>query len=210
MKVGKETYRIKGELIEVELHYGRKLGFTYKGIPEDVYRMTNTHSNNYLSEKALKDATERALQSWHEMIQEKRKVIVYRLFASDALVRNPRMDVMNPRSSDRNAQVSKKFDSSGGFHMPHFAFGFEYKIYFELNNNGLKYFSILLNGEMCTNPEHLDSSCNWNVIDFSEEREQFFKGLGDNLQNLVYKVSKFFDSPELLLIMDSNSLKQLM
>jgi hypothetical protein len=209
MKVGKEIYRVKGELIEVELHYGRKLGFTFKGIPDEVYKMTNTQTG-YLNEKALKDATERALFTWHEMIQEKRKVIVYRLFATDTLVRDPNWEPFSRTSSDRRVKVSKKFDSNGGFKTPSFSFGFEHHVYFEVDNNGLKYFGIMEDGTMRSNPEHLDSSCNWNVIDFSEERALFFKGLADNLQNLVYKVSAFFDSPDMLKLMDSNTTKQLM
>ena len=208
MKVGKEVYRVKGELIEVELHYGRKLGFTFKGIPDEVYKMTNTQTG-YLNEKSLKDATERALFTWHEMIQEKRKVIVYRLFATDSLVRDPKSNPFD-HTSDRRVKVSKKFDSNGGFKTPSFSFGFEHHVYFEVDNNGLKYFGIMEDGTMRSNPEHLDSSCNWNVIDFSEERELFFKGLADNLQNLVYKVSAFFDSPDMLKLMDSNTTKQLM
>jgi hypothetical protein len=198
MKVGKEVFQVKGELIEVELHYTRTGGFQFKGIPEEVYSMTET-AIGYTTENGLKNATLLALQQWHEMIKAERKVIAYRLFASSKLIRT---------REGRKPGVSGKFTSDGGFRIPDYAFGVDYKVYIELNSNGLKYFPIMENGEKCGRPEHIESE--WIFIDYSEERELFFKGLGDNLQNLVYKVSAFFDSPELLSIMDSNSLKQLM
>jgi hypothetical protein len=198
MKVGKEIYQIKGEFTQVELHYTRTGGFQFKGIPDEVYSMTET-AVGYTTENALKNATVLALQQWHEMIKTERKVIAYRLFASSTLI---------GRRQTPKPGVSKKFTSDGGFRIPDYAFGIDYKIYIERNSNGLKYFPLMADGEICGRPDHIESE--WIFIDFSEERELFFKGLADNLQNLVYKVSAFFDSPELLSLMDSNSLKQLM
>lgn len=46
-----------------------------------------------------------------------------------------------------------------------------------------------------------------NTVDWTPEREQFFKDMADNLQLLINGVSSFFDQPDMIQLMDMRGFK---
>ncbi len=55
----------------------------------------------------------------------------------------------------------------------------------------------------------IDSYSGYILIEWTSEREQFFRDLAEQLQRLVMGASAFFDRPDMLELMDKGGIKML-
>ena len=205
-KIGKEYVTVRDKYIEVEIWYGRKDGFYYKGLPEDLYNITQFGSRKYESESELKNHLLYMLTDYHEKIKQTRKVIVYCLYGSTKLIMNK---APNGGWTGRVQGVSTDIVTPGfGSDAPDYMFGFSYNICIEISSNITEYFSV---GENDTPelPKYRISNNTWKVIEWTPEREKFFEDLKANLLQLTRGVSAFFGQPDLLELMDTHGIKML-
>ena len=82
-------YRIDGEYHQYDLCYNQKKLFHITGFPEHVLRvMDNSCVSGFKSEAELNTAMYVMLKAYHEQVKKTRKVIVYSLQGTNALVMN--------------------------------------------------------------------------------------------------------------------------
>jgi hypothetical protein len=209
-KVGNVEFYIKGELRRFELHYSQRDGFRAKDFPDEITRMAGTYSSGYATEGQLKDSLFKAIEKYHELISKERKIIAYSIM----LPAEMKMNKTGEGSySGYRPEVPKKLhyrlrDSPLGF----YGFGFliDYKVYAEIESNGLTYYKINSDGTKGYKDNNFDKNKNL-VMDWSEEREAFFKGLHASTKAMVDKMLAFFgkEDDELLGLIDAGGQKLL-
>lgn len=204
-KIGKETVTISGKWMEIDIFYSRKAGFYADKLPSDFLTMTEFDKRLFASEKDFMDTLKCEIHRYHEMITKRRKVILYKLNGSSAML-------MNQESKGcyhgRKEGVSSQFKGiSFCSDAPEYMFGFSYEVRIEVKGEGENYYSIGENGEPVL--PYIRGRGSWEVIDWSEEREAFFKGMVDSLQKLINSTSSFFDQPDLLQLMETVGIKAL-
>lgn len=200
-KVGKKCIKINEEWVELVLWYTQKTGFTYKGVPNEVLKLTTFGDRVYQSEDDINRHLTESIAEYHEKKKIVRKVISYTLKASVNLIKN---NISDYTYSGIKPGVSKKFESEQGFG-DSFLFGFSYRVLMETSGTDKKHYYMInkdgSTGYECRN----DGLC----IEWTPAREQFFKDMAENLQKLVYGVSDFFDQPDLLQLMETVGIKAL-
>lgn len=200
-KIGTRCIKISEKWIDLVLWYTQKDGFSYRGIPNEVYKLTEYGKRIYRSEDDINTHLNKSIIEYHEKVKITKKIISYTLKATTNLV----MDQTDGNSYTRiKPGVSKKFETEHGFGDT-FSFGFSYRVLMETSGTDKKhYYPINEDGSIgyeCRN----DGLC----IDWTPARELFFKDMADNLQKLVYGVSNFFDQPDLLQLMETVGIKAL-
>ena len=201
-KICKDYATIRGKMISVEIHYNQKQKFFYRGIPDEIYQMTSLGSRTYASEDELKRALICALATYHEKIKQQRKMIVYKLKGSDELVRKPQGEF---GWGGIKPGVSDKFQTCTG---ARYLFGFDFDIVMEVTGSGIQYFT-LDQDDKIKRQMHIDSYSGYILIEWTSEREQFFRNLAEQLQRLVMGASAFFDRSDMLKLMDKGEIKML-
>lgn len=198
-KVGTKCIQINEEWVNLILWYTQKDGFSYKGIPSEMLRLTQFGNRDYRSEDEINNHLRECIEEYHEKIKVTKKVISYTLKATTNLVRN-KLDSGGYQGVKHG--VSEKFETEHSID-DNFSFGFSYRVMMETSGTDKKhYYNIKEDGSTgyeCRN----DGLC----IDWTPAREQFFKDMADNLQKLVYGVSAFFDQPDLLQLMETVGIK---
>lgn len=205
-KIGKGNFTIKNEHIDLEIWYSSKLGFYYKDLPEEFKALTKFHERRFEKENDLRNTFLCTLEEYHKQITKQRKVIIYRLYGSSEMVMNKNGDLSY---SGTKAGVSKKFSTPDGLNDVRYLFGFSYDVVIEFSGRTIEFHRIMPDGSIRQNPYRRDTSRNEYIIDWTPEREKFFKDLQSNLQNLIGMVSVFFDQDNLLELMDSGIGKML-
>lgn len=204
-RIGKESFRISNRLVDAEIWYTQKRGFYYKNIPQEVYDLTTFGQRRYKDEGELKTHLLCSLTEYHKKIESRRKVIVYHLHGSMELVMNRREGEFAGYSGIKPG-VSGKFDHS--ICATDYLFGFDFHVLIEVSGRTKEYYHVkdddTPGGIFRRSPGSYDI-----LMDWTAEREQFFKDLRDKLQQLIYAVSAFFDQPNLLELIDSHGIKML-
>lgn len=198
-KIGTKIEKIKEQYVELAIWYKREMGFFYKGLPSDFVNVTEFRNGGYESENALLGAFREALSTYHEQMKQTKKVIRYSLRGSTEMIMNK---VGEGRYSGRKDSVSNKFSTteSNGY-----VFGFDYSILMETSGTDKKrYYQIKEDGSIGREMQVMNDVQN---IDWTPEREQFFKDMADNLQRLINGVSSFFDQPDMIQLMDIRGFK---
>lgn len=198
-KIGVKTEKIKEQYVELVIWYTRGLGFFYKNLPSDFINVTEFRNEGYESENALLASFRNALNAYHEQMKQTKKVIRYSLRGSAEMVMNK---VGEGCYSGRKDGVSDKFSTteSGGY-----VFGFDYTILMETSGTDKKrYYQLKEDGSI---GREMRDRNDVNNIDWTPEREQFFKDMEDNLQRLINGVSSFFDRSDMVQLMDMRGFK---
>lgn len=202
-KIGKDLVTIRGKQIEIEVHYTRKTKFHYKGLPAEIYEMTSLGKHIYDSETALKYALRTALEAYHEKIKQTRKMILFTLDCSRELFFDQGGSSI-ARTVHKN-KVSPKFRPE----LPtRFAFGFDFHVLLEISAEKVEYYQLNEDNTPGFRMPYANSS-RANLIEWTPERERFFRDLAAQLQQLVYSASSFFDAPDMLQQMDTHGFKLL-
>lgn len=205
-KIGKDMFVIKNENRCVEIHYSQKTGFYYKGVPQEVYDLTNFGSKRYLDEGSLKQQLLCSLTEYHEKIRNCRKVISYHLYGSTQLILN-KLEGTYAGYSGIKTGVSKQFDHKLDNNIENM-FGFTFNVLIEVTGRTTEYYHVR-EDDFPGGPYRFASESKERIIDWTQEREQFFMDLREKLQQLIYGVSQFFDHPDLLQLIDSHGIKLL-
>lgn len=200
-KVGTKQVWINEKYVNLTLWYTQKKGFIYKGLPAELCKLTKFGNRVYRSEEDINKHLTQCINEYHEKAKVTKKVISYALKASVNLVKNK---IGEYSFSGTKIGVSDKFVTEHG-DVNNFSFGFSYKVLMRTSGTDKKhYYEIKEDGSIgfeCRN--------NGLCIEWTQEREQFFKDMADNLQQLVYGMSNFFDQPDLLELMDTIGIKAL-
>lgn len=204
-KIGKESFRISNRLVDVEIWYMQKRGFYYKNIPQEVYDLTTFGQRRYKDEGELKTHLLCSLTEYHKKIESRRKVIAYHLHGSMELVMN-RKEGEYCGYSGTKPGVSGKFDHS--IWATDYLFGFDFHVLIEVSGRTKEYYHVK-DGDSPGGIFRRSLGCYDILMDWTAEREQFFKDLKDKLQQLIYGVSAFFDQPNLLELIDAHGIKML-
>lgn len=191
-KVGKIKLVIEGSSWgnEYPLFYTQKRGFELRDLPEDFINLTGVKTYGYTTESALRDAMYPAAQSYKELSTKRRKVIVYICRASEELTMNK---IDKGHYQGTRIGVSKKiarFDFSQFNCLSQF--GIDFEIMYEVSrSDGVTYYNIDKNGIQKSHGRAL--SREFQVIEWTQQREDFFASIVNAMQNLVLQLSTFFD-----------------
>lgn len=211
-KIGTINLNIRGKLDRYEIHYSQKMLFEIRGIPDDVFRLTDTMPSRYETEHELVNTIHGALRRYHEIIKTQRKVIAYRIMlpSNFRMTREKRGhwthdNVMIP--ANLKGKIS---DSAFDVNALDWNFGFllEFEVFIEVDDVKKKYFSLTDTGEKDRerqlNKAHI-------IIDYSENKEAFFRSLELSTKSMVEKLLNFLGQDEqvLLSIMESGNTKLL-
>ena len=200
-KVGIKQIKINERWVDLILWYTQKKGFSYKGVPDEVLRLTQFGNRVYQSEDEINRHLTECINEYHEKTKVTKKIISYTLKATTNLVMN---QTGNGSYSGIKTGVSKKFETEHSFD-DNYSFGFSYRILMEISGTDKKHY-YLINKDGSTGYEcRNDGLC----IDWTPAREQFFRDMSESLQKLVYGVSDFFDQPDLLQLMETVGIKAL-
>ena len=198
-KVGTKCVNINEKRVDLILWYTQKDGFSYRGIPNELYKLTEFGKRVYRSEEEINTHLNESIVEYHEKAKTTKKIISYTLKATANLVMNRTGEYAY---TGIKLGVSKKFETEHDFGNS-FSFGFSYRVLMETSGTDKKHYYLInedgSTGYECKN----DGLC----IDWTPAREQFFKDMAENLQKLVYGVSDFFDQPDLLQLMDTIGIK---
>lgn len=198
-KIGTKIEKIKEQHVELIIWYTRESGFFYKGLPSDFLNVTGFCNVGFKSEDALLGAFRSALNVYHERMKQTKKIIQYSLRGSTEMLLNK---IGEGCYSGHKKGVSKKFSTTEG---GGYTFGFDYTILIETSGTDKKrYYQIKEDGSIGREMQVRGDIHN---IDWTPEREQFFKDMADNLQRLINGVSSFFDQPDMIQLMDMRGFK---
>jgi len=192
-KVGKKEFRIGTEHpVSYPLFYTQKYGFEIRGIDEEFFNLTGVSNAGYNTEAELTEAIYKAIPKYHEFKKSERLVIAYRCKATTSLTMN---SVSEGSYSGTIEGVSRKIKGFDAFTAPDCAIGIDYKIFMEVfNGKSNEYFPV--------DEDHKVSSVNnihWTVLDgmtfieYTKDNLEFFENIKKGMQELVKKMSLFFD-----------------
>lgn len=205
-KIGKESFYIKGNFRTFEMWYNRENGFFFKHFPKEVFTLSTDFVNFFgaSTEGILMDTTERAISQFHENSKTQKKVIFINLMLGSSYL----MNQTGPTSyQGLKRGVSREFESKvrgASFErVPARGMSFEYKIYWLIDKNGLKFHEIGPNDEVYMENTSLNVS-KAIYMDYTTEREQFMIGVMGTFDQLALKFIEFFSSEDLQLKIDNS------
>lgn len=201
-KIAKTNITVRGELHQVEIHYTRERQFFYRGIPEEVLAITQFRNQHYASERELTQALRIALEEYHEKVKTQRKMILYSLYGSSTLVMNRIEQGMYCGVKDN---VSRKFQTTSS---AKYLFGFDFDIVLEVSAQKIEYYFMNDEGIAC-NRMIRPLGCTMHLIEWTPQREHFFRDMAAQMQKLVLSVSEFFDKPDMLELIDNQTVRLL-
>lgn len=201
-KIGKTMITVKGKIHPVEIHYNRERKFFYRGVPDEVIALTSFRNRDYASEKELTQSLRIALEQYHKKIKVQRKMILYTLFGSSALIRER---IEQGMYGGQKEGVSSKFET---LMYAQYLFGFNFDILLEVSEQRVEYYYMKEDG---TAGHRMSRPFNRQMclIEWTPQREQFFRDMASQLQKLICSVSEFFDKPDMLELIDNEIVRLL-
>lgn len=211
-KVSNIEITILGKHERYDIYYGKKDMFSIKGIPTEIIRMTSLRTTDFNTEAALIEAVQNAVRKYHQLITSEKKVIAYKIQLPNDFKMNRTGD---GSWAGRNEMIpTKLLHKIDGFGFRQgglkFAFGFQlsYENLLEITENGVVYYEIRLDGSR-GGARNKDSQTM--LMDWTEEREAFFKMIQSNTKQMVEKMLLFLsqDDEKLLTLIDAGGQKLL-
>jgi hypothetical protein len=206
-KVSKIKLHLKNQYGEYyEVHYNAKNApmFSVKGLPEDFTKVTGINYYGYKTEAELENTIYPAVSQYKILKQSQRKVIIYKSSATAELT----MNKINEGSySGLLHGISTKFGSFG--HGSEIAsFGISFSVMMEIDHvSDKKYYLIKKDGSL-----GFSQSLNFKeqVMEWTQEREDFFNNIYSSMREIVLKISQFIDQePEEVALLIQNNQKLL-
>ena len=190
-KVGKIEIKFRKDepCCYFDLYYSHKEKFYIKGIPVDFVRLPELVSSGHSTEESLRTHLRECLQIYQEELNTERDVSLYKISASSFL----RMNEVNENHfvGDKEG-VSKRISDIGGG-VPKCCFGIEYNKCKEIDKGGKKYYPYKQSGAL---GYEMRVEKSWNIIEWTPEREEFFKSMYSNMENFIAKLSLFFTNDD--------------
>ncbi len=190
-KVGNIKIQIRKDEPEVvlDLWYSTNDQFFIKRVPSELIKLTGFNTEGYSTEALLKKHLSEAIELYNQLKITERKVLLFKISASTLLTMNKVSDghfTGIKKGVSKNIKDLRVSDGAG--------ICIEYKIAKEIDNGKKEYFEIE-NGDQLSSYAmgfNLTSRSDWAIIDWTEEREQFFINLQNSMQEMVFKLSSFF------------------
>lgn len=202
-KVSKIKLYIKSQWGEdYEVHYNAKGAplFSVKGLPEDFTRVTSVCTYGFTTESELDTQIHRAITEYKNLKKTERKVIIYKSSATAELTMNKERE---GSYTGMLSGISKKLDSfANGAETA--SFGITYQIMIEVDHvNKKQYHPIKQDGSLGYARSIRDKE---QIMDWSQEREDFFKNIYSSMREMVLKISQFIDKEpkDVALLIESN------
>lgn len=185
-----------------DIYYSSKDGFSVKGLPEDFQTLTSCRLLGYNTEGELSNALHAACHKYREAKTQSRKIIAYKCIASCEL----RMIKTGYGSySGLLPNVSPKIADTG-YDSCLAQFGIDFLV-LKVVDDGVRksYYRIdSSTGEVIN--ELRESLNDYQEMEYTEEREQFFLNLVESMKKMVVAASTFFgaDSEQAVLFIEQN------
>ena len=152
-KVSHHEFRIDGELIKLDIGYNKEKMFHIMRFPSKVFQSLDAQEMGTIAgiptEKELIKSVEEIIDRYHRVVKSKRKIIAYSMSATTEI----RMNKVGDGSYQGTKSWAENLHDLEGFGNNGYGFVIDYKVLVEINDNGLKYSKLLMNGET-TNPTH--------------------------------------------------------
>ncbi len=217
-KVSTLQLSINGEQKMFPVHYSKNEKFTLKDFPADILKVAGVTDNEELCERRrnlfpteadLKSWYDEVLQLLHEKQKTTRKVIVYSINATQALFANyileedgyARLDV---KPGFTQELINQTFNSDFGEACQGiWKLGINFRIMFEQNFDGLKYFHCNPDGTIGN--QNTVNGIKDIVIDYTPEREVFFQQVRQAMSDMLLKILQTMINPaKLVEFIDAN------
>lgn len=202
-KVGKIRLRYDSEYgKEHDIYYTSKEGFTVKGLPSDFHTLTDLRYYGYNSEGDLTSALLSACHKYREAKVNTKMVIMYKCIASTEL----RMNKVSEGSYQGLLPgVSKKIEDIKSRNCIA-QFGIDFVVLSVVGDGvSREYYRVdsvskEVKGRCSINPWE------YQEMEYTEEREQFFLNLVESMKKMVVAASKFFgtDPEQAALFIEQN------
>lgn len=201
-KVGKinVTYNSEDKPEVFDIYYNAKERFHVKGLSHDFLKLIEFRDFGYDKEQDLRDTMFWACKKYRELKTAQRKVIIFWLAAGSIFTMNHLGD---EHYSGKKKGISEKIGSLG-HGIPQASVGIEYWICTETTEGAdKKYHRLKDDGSIryAIDEGKLRSAT---IMEWSAEREAFFLGMYNRMQDMVYSLSKFIslDEPDMLSMVD--------
>lgn len=183
-KIGKRGFKISNRIHELDIYYRSKDKiFYFNRIHElfpEVIRLSG-FTNSARTEDELVFALISALETYHKLIEKRRKVIAYKF-----LVAGGTAQINTPMKSGGTAIRRKPWAKNLGVfgHPEDQGFSIRYEILYEITGKEVEYRD--LDGYLFRMPLHDNS---WIIIDYTEEREKAFDEINEAIERMVSRIS---------------------
>lgn len=207
-KVSKTKLYLKSHYGEdYDVHYNAKNQpkFSIKGLPDDFTRITGVYTYGYETESELDKHIQIAVREYKRLKQTEKKVIIYKASATPELTMNK---LREGSFHGCLSGISKKLDSFG-HGAENASFGITYQIMIEVDHTNKKeYHSIKDDGTLGFARSIRSKE---QIMDWTQEREDFFKNIYSSMREMVFKISQFIDQePEQIALLIQNNQKLLL
>ncbi|NBC24677.1 MAG: hypothetical protein GVX78_03580 [Bacteroidetes bacterium] len=204
-RVGKVNLRYKEKHgTEHTIWYTQKKKFEIRDLPDEIISMTDFYPSRYATEEALIKDARAACRKYRELIKTRRRVILYKCNASAALRMNK---VGHGHYSGTLKGVSKKIRDFNSHSMPLASIGIEWKVCDVVDDGASQeYFEVtdIDTGEV--SQFSFRKAREYQVMEFTQERYEFFQGILKAMQGMVRDLSNFFGAdPEKAALMIENN-----
>lgn len=206
-KVGKIRLRYQGDSsVEHELHYSQKELFSIKGLSAEFLALTNFVTFGYSTENELTLAIHQAVNLYKELKTNSKLVILYKCVASPEL----RMNKTGETSYCGTLPGVSGNIKDAGCGTIKAAFGIDFFVAQLVSDGVTKKFYPYNSTEKTIGSHPKSNVSDYQQMDYSEEREQFFINIIESMKKMVVSVSVFFDAdPEQAINIISNNPKLL-
>lgn len=186
---------------DYDVWYTRRNKFEIKGLPEKFIQVMDGQfvTKDYESVEAAQEALDHAVPIYRKKIATEKKVILFRVSASEPMTRVPGDIVAGQRLyNERKKGISDRIHS---FYEPSMGFshgsvlGFHYMVAIETNDGTREYTVVQEPGLK----QKQGRFAEYDVIDWTEDRQRFFQMIDEGMNTLMFKLSSFFaeDATEL-------------
>lgn len=205
-KIGKESFYIKGMFRTFEMWYNRDKGFYFKDFPDEVFKLSTDYESfrGASTEGKLIESTHTAIHQFHENSKTQRKVIVVNLIlGTDYLMNKTGHGQYQGLKNGISRDFMDKVQGASFERMTSRGMSFEYRVYWLIDKNGLKFHNVGENDVVLSHVSSLTpEKCLY--MDYTEERESFMIGVMSTFDQLALKFIEFFSSEDLQLKIDSS------
>ena len=174
-----------------DIWYTSKDGFEVRGLPYEFRQVTGLGvSKWYNTEAQLHGDLREAVTRYRDMKRNSRLIILYKCSASTALRMNRTSE--GHYSGQLNG-ISRKIGDFRGMSMPLATVGIDFQVA-NLEDDGVTKVYRRVDMDTREARQKMEVSSEFQVMEFTEERYQFFLDMVSNMQNMVRKLSLFFDA----------------
>ncbi len=191
-KIGKVTANFTGYAESFDLWYSQKEKFHVKGLPAHFLKTMydDFQPFGFETESDIQNTLFHKVDEYKKITKNTRRVIMYKIVASLLLTSNKESEGC---FSGKKSGISSRI-AGGNFGMQDAEIGISYKIAEEVTMGSIKYYPLKEDGTLEFAMRLGHGNDGWSIMEYTPERELFFKNVYDRMQTLLYGLSAFFSS----------------